>query len=218
MAVVSKDYESSVCEVRTMQNELISAGTITAVNEEYIEVRAKGGAMPMVHYNDQIKLHVFNYRLGLLVVSGKAYISNTQMLRLVDCIVLRDRERRNFYRVATSMPAYAAVTHRPTAGEVGLPPAVDEISVRVLNLSLGGALLETDQELVTGERLLLNLTLNKRQCSFQCQVGRGGPVEGTKKFHFGCRFTDARNRESSALCSYIFQMQRRLGGSMPNEE
>ena len=45
MLPIPQEYKSSICEIKTLENELIAAGIIREITDEYIEITAKSGTM-----------------------------------------------------------------------------------------------------------------------------------------------------------------------------
>mgnify|MGYP000892613451 CR=1 FL=1 len=99
------EYIASVCEIKTLANELVATGTIQEITPEYIEVSDKTGFMSITPYGIPVKMNVFNSKNGFRVLAGKVYTSNPKFLRIVDVITLLDCERRHFFRVEVNMIA-----------------------------------------------------------------------------------------------------------------
>ena len=66
-----------------------------------------------------------------------------------------------------------------------------DVSVRLLNCSASGCLLETDSRLEVGTVASLRLMLNGRELADQIVVVRCQPIEGAgRRFHVGARFLE----------------------------
>jgi hypothetical protein len=78
----------------------------------------------------------------------------------------------------------------PVAGDaVGV--LARDVSVRLLNCSASGCLLETDSRFDVGTIASLRLTLNDRDLVDQIVVVRCQPLEGASgRFHVGARFLE----------------------------
>ncbi|MEA5010175.1 MAG: PilZ domain-containing protein [Angelakisella sp.] len=204
MLPIPQEYKSSICEIKTLENELIAAGIIREITDEYIEITAKSGTMDIVRYGTPLKINVFNHKQGIRVLRGNAYISSVDFIRVVDVVTVLDHERRNFFRVSTNMSAFAQIWLEDADSD---PNSIESLNVKVKNLSLGGALIITDRELKSNQQMYLIINLDKQTCRFRCSVKR---IENNSKhgFMYGCKFYEAPDSETSALCAYIFKKQR----------
>lgn len=196
------EYKSSICEIKTLQNELLSTGVITAIDPEYVEISGKTGVMPLLRFRDEVKLSVFNHKYGFRVLSALVYISNRKFVRVFDTQSIMDYERRNFFRVDTKIFAEIQLLREPDTKE----PIPKQKAV-VCNLSLGGVLLLTKIELKEDEIIQLYLPINDMNCIFTCRVHR---VEQEKPDHWSCscEFFEYSDKQSNILCVYLFQCQR----------
>ena len=59
-----KDYEGSVCEIKTMENELIAIGKIKEISQKYIKINNEKKELQIVDYGTSIKVNVFNGKNG----------------------------------------------------------------------------------------------------------------------------------------------------------
>lgn len=196
------EYKSSVCEVKTLQNELLSTGIISAIEPEYLEISGKTGIMPLLRFRDEVKLSIFNPKYGFRVLNALVYISNRKFMRVFDAQTVLDYERRNFFRMDTNLPAEILLFR-----ESSLEDTLPKEEVIVSNLSLGGAKLLTKLELKEGELLQLHLLIDNISCVFTCRVHRV-EVRDDYTWLCGCEFLEYSDRQSNTLCSYLFQCQR----------
>lgn len=196
------EYKSSVCEIKTMQNELLSTGVITSITSEYLEISERTGSMPILRFRDEVKLSIFNHKYGFRVLSGLVYISNRKFLRVFDTSNILDYERRNFFRVDTDINA-EVMLFRESADNEPLPRE----KIRIRNLSLGGAMIQTITELESGEVFQLHLPINNKSCVFTCRVHRSYPKDNNY-WVCGCEFLEYSESQSDILCAYLFQCQR----------
>lgn len=205
MPLLPAEYINSICEVKTMSNDLFATGVISEITAEYIAIEDKSGSMTAARYGTELKVNVYNSRMGFRVLVGKVFISNDQFIRLVEVISLLDYERRHFFRVETNIRAHI----RPYTGRPDLKgnDGGERMKVMVKNLSLGGALILSDVELREGSKLVLELNLTRRSCAFSGIVRR--TVENDSGiFLYGCEFFDTSDLNTNALCAYVFQRQR----------
>lgn len=195
------EYKGSICELRTSRNEIIAAGTISDISEDYIEIAGRGGPMNRMAYGVDVKINVFNMKMGFRVLAGKVYISTAEFMRVSDIISLLDYERRHFFRVNTNVPAQMALT----APDKNTPEKFHE--VRVVNLSLGGAMVVCPVEFEAGAAVTIKFNLGGGSMAIRCNIKRVGETERKTRF-YGCQFLNLKNHEADALCAFIFQRQR----------
>jgi len=208
MISIPVEYKDSICEIKTMENELIAIGFIRDITPEYIEVVDKFENLSLIRYETQLKITIFNSKLGIRVLIGRVYISTIEFLRIVDVINLLDYERRSFFRVETKLLGHMRVTKKAQTGQA-LPEDPNAIQIKIKNLSLGGALIESQYPLETGDRVTITFKLNHWESVFECVIRRIKEVN-TDQTRYGCEFLNASPKQMNELCSYIFQRQREL--------
>lgn len=202
MLPIPLEYISSVCEVKTLENDLVCTGTINDVTDDYIEITDRTGKMPGVMYGLEVKVNIYNSKQGFRVVVGTVYTSSDQFIRLVDISNILDYERRHFFRVETKMFGYMKPAVRPMSED---EPEEERVTVR--DISLGGALIETENELHIGDRFKLRLNLAHNSVVFSCAVRRIKDSPESKHL-YGCAFDGYSDFQSNILCAYIFQRQK----------
>lgn len=198
MAALPESYVSSICEVKTPDNELVATGSIKAITEEYIEIRNKAIAKAQIGYGARVKVNVFNHKEGFRVMEGTVYLATSQFLRLIDTVALTNEERRQYFRVDTQI--HASIQRAKVT-----PMRVD---VNVRDLSLGGAQITSDVELAIGEQLFLCMKLGKLNCMLRSTVRRQLSNDEDGKMRFGLEFTGISDVQSSALSAFVMQIQR----------
>ncbi len=212
MFPIPLEYESSICEIKTKDNELISTGVIRRITPEYIEIADKFSTMSLIRYATEVKTNIFNSKLGFRVIVGKVYTSSTEFVRLTEVRSVLDYERRNFFRLELNLdakmiphvksPMYAPVHSGGSAAENG-----QFVRVLLKNLSLGGALIISEYPLGLRDHLLLRFRINRKECEFQSIVRRVEKINDDLSY-YGCEFLNVSQSQSNTLCAYIFQKQR----------
>lgn len=212
MLPLPTEYISSVCEIKTLSNELVATGTIRKITEEYIEVSDKTGLMPIAAYGTEVKINVFNSKSGFRVLAGKIYTSSLKSIRIMEIVSLLDLERRHFFRVDVNMSANVVPLKKKNEAEKEKPEdhkgkEIPAVHVTIRNLSLGGALFSTVENYETGDTISLRLKFDRNVFQFKGVVRRtGDSIHG--QMLYGCEFVDVPKAEANALCAYIFQCQR----------
>ncbi|MEM1485286.1 PilZ domain-containing protein [Oscillospiraceae bacterium PP1C4] len=208
MISIPLEYKDSICEIKTMENELIATGIIREITPDYIEIVDKFNNLSLVRYATQLKITIFNSKVGFRVIVGRVYTSTTEFLRIVDIINLLDYERRSFFRVETKLTGHMTVTEK-AENQQELAGKTDTINITIKNLSLGGALIASEYPLETGDKAAIGFKLKRKEMLFQCVVRR---IKEGNADHllYGCEFLNASQKQINELCNYIFQRQREL--------
>lgn len=211
MLPLPTSYLASVCEIKSLDNELIATGTIQKITQEYVEVSDKTGFMPIAPYGIPVKINVFNSKNGFRVLAGKVYTSSLRSIRIVEVITLLDCERRHFFRVKVNMHTQVRLLKERPKGVNGEDETKENIeksvAAEICNLSLGGILFTCKQDFQTGDGISVKLKIGHKAITFRGIVRR--TVETEKgKLLYGCEFTDVSEPAANALCAYIFQCQR----------
>lgn len=204
-AAITKEYEGSVCEIKSMENALIATGRIKEIAPKYIKIGNKNRDLQIVDYGTLIKVNVFNTKLGFRVLVGNVYTSKKGEMSLVSVVSLVDHERRNFFRVDMDLDAKAVYNKTP---EDRVPT---EVSVKIKDMSLSGIRFESSVNFEIDTLVLVEVSLTKlRTNSLQCRVVRQIEVGANEKPQYGCELIyDESNRDDTdTLCSFLFQKQR----------
>lgn len=124
--VIPSEYVSSICEIKTMNNNLVATGMVTEITEEYIEISIKSGVMTKIRYGSEVKINVFNSRLGFRVLVGSVYTSSRDFVTIMDIASILDYERRHFFRVDIDLKAEICILKQPEEPRKKLPGLDDE--------------------------------------------------------------------------------------------
>lgn len=221
MLPLPTEYISSVCEIKTLSNELVATGTIRKITEEYIEVSDKTGLMPIAAYGTEVKMNVFNSKSGFRVLAGKVYTSSLKSIRIMEVVSLLDLERRHFFRVEVNMSAYVILLKKKNQEAEKEKPEekpkeeldkqkgkeTPAVHATIRNLSLGGTLFSSTENYESGDIISIRLKFDRNVFQFKGTVRRtGDTIHG--QMLYGCEFMDVPKAAANALCAYIFQCQR----------
>lgn len=202
MAVIlEKGYVGALCEVHTLKNVLLAAGRICRIKGESLEITGDSNDMPIITYNTPVKITVYHAGSKLKVLVGQVYLSNHELLSIVDVINFVDYERRRYFRLDVSVSAYALVPVRE--GE----EATERLPVHIQNLSLCGLLLEGEYPWKQGDGIKLELPF----------CGLGVLVDGivrriqeqeSGRLAYGVEFIGLDDKTEQKICAFLFQKQR----------
>lgn len=198
---IVKDYEGSVCEIKTMDNDLIAIGKIQEINDKILRISSQKKELKVVDYGTLIKVNIFNADLGFRVIVGNVYTSTKGEISIASVLSLVNRERRNFFRV--DMDLNAKLIYNESAYRTR------EIHVKVLDMSLSGIRFQCNTIFNVGSQVSVSLCLNnQKNHSFPCKIVRSITNGEGEELQYGCEFTGSNEDASDALCSFLFQKQR----------
>lgn len=203
--VFPKEYEGSVCEIKTMENALIATGRIKDIAPKFIKIVNKNKDLQIVDYGTLIKINVFNTKLGFRVLVGNVYTSTKGEISIVSIVSLVDHERRNFFRVDMNLEAKALFRRN----EKERRPA--EVDVRIKDMSLSGIRFATTHQFEPDTLVIVEVVLTKRRpSSLQCRIIRQIGEQDGETHQYGCEliYDDSNHDATDALCSFLFQKQR----------
>lgn len=211
--VLQKEYESSVCEIKTMENALIATGRLKEIAPKYIKIANKNKDLMIVDYGTLIKINVFNAKLGFRVLVGNVYTSTKGEISIVSVVSLVDHERRNFFRVDMNQEAKAVFREKPTERRTM------ETKVTIKDMSLSGVRFESRYDFQPNTIVVIETILNKRHPSnLKCKVVRLIGERKNDRGQYGCElvYDDTNHDDTDALCSFLFLKQREFLNNSPS--
>ena len=203
-----KQYEGSICEVKTLKDMLLTSGRIEKIEEDTMEISDAPGPMPIIPYKTPVKIAMYNAVHGFKMMAGQVYISNKEYLKIVDILDFLDYERRQFFRVDIDASAELILpieTDRDETEE--LNAKIEKLPVRMRNISLCGLMFETDREFKKGDKLTVLMPLYKNsEEELAVVVQRFYERDG--KNYYGAEILNLDGRVEQLLCAYLFAQQR----------
>lgn len=189
-------------EVLTLDNRLTFVGRVDRFGNGAIVIReSRGGELPPVLYNKEIKLRFFQGQ-DSLVVHGKICGSSTTIWKLDRLESRSAKEQRAFFRQRISPNTKAMCARQDDSGK--------GTECQVLDISAGGMLIASHAEYQVGDQLLITdvrLAQPLDVFSFNCQVRRAGKRE-MGRIRYGCQFDTLPPKEQDRLLRAIFIVQR----------
>lgn len=228
-----EEWLGRLLEVLTDENKLIFMGHVTEVNDGEIRVEPKSGNTPPAMYNSKVKLRVMTADGVLSVASGNVCGTTVDFWRINELEGRKVEEKREYFRQSVNIPGElhrysnkAAPSQAKPAEERVMPYASGRMKVSprykkqetkapdltcyILDISGGGALVRTREELEVGDHIRLeNVTIanNKQPFNFDCYVMRKITDDSVWK-QYGCRFAGLSGKEEDRLLEAIFTAQR----------
>lgn len=208
MAVLTDEYKNSVCEIKSMRNDLLTTGRIYSINEDEIEfVHPEDDKMPLLPYNTPVKIGVFNSKHGFRMLAGTVFISTDLFLRVSNLKTLQDFERRGFFRTAVKLESRAYPMAVTKEGQETVQEEVRPYQILIEDISLSGLQLSCQETLEMGSALAVEVQIFKKKMMFHCRIMREAR-ESDHRHYYGCSFFDQTERQIDDLCYDLFQLQR----------
>lgn len=220
MLAIPQEYIGSLCEVKSLNNDLLAVGRIIKIDNEALELTGNDERMPLLQYRSPVKIFVHHSTLTTRILIGVVYLSTEKFARLEDVRPLQDFERRGAFRVNTNVTgrmtailndeeqaALDAVLARASDEEALEILARQSLEVKLADISLTGLRLRSPVPLVPGARYLVEFTLLDALITVGLRVQRLIQMPNGET-HYGCIFFDFSERQSDLLCRELFQLQR----------
>ncbi len=204
MLAISEKYIGSLCEIKTVENKLLSTGFIDQVTDDYVEIKYRDDVKLLLTPNIFVKVSVFNEKLGFKVLVGKVYVGTNDFIRIVEIISLMDFEKRDFFRI--NIYEHATLYIKPITVEETHYTKDPAIAVCLSNISLCGVYFKSIERFRQGDKLYLLLELSSGKVIFPCIVHRICE-EDDDVLGYGCEFIDYSQKQSDDLYRFIYEKQ-----------
>lgn len=198
MFCIDNGYRGSICEIRSNRNELLAVSVISEIGEDYIKVRAKGSRMRLFDCGMDLKISIYNHKLGLMVLICACLTSTRDELKVVDIYPIVNQERRTHFRVEAEI--IARISRDKTFEE--------SKKVVIKDISLCGLLIMTTDKIDIDEYKWIELNVDGRPMSFEFHVIREFYDDNSSVRKFGCEIDPGNGGDGDKLCAYIFKLQR----------
>lgn len=190
-----RQYVGSFAELSTMDNQLLTSGKITMVGEDVVEVTNGFHNISMRKEEGLVKLAIKSSSQPAVFMTGTVYLPTYDNYRLTNLNVISEGDKRSFFRLRVSDPVEISSSSS----------SVIDLAT-MLDLSLGGALLQSTVEYQPHEIINLSLAIKSERLQIHAEILRILPDEGY--FRYGVAFTKLPPKDSDILCNYIFQKQK----------
>lgn len=215
MVVLSDAYKNSVCEIKSVHNDLLTTGRIYSINGDNVEfVHPEDDKMPLIPYNTTVKIGVFNAKQGFCMLMGTVFISTDIFLRVTNIQTLQEFERRGFFRMRVNLPSKIYVLNQEASKEGKQALSQEEqdeamrpIMVNIEDISLSGIQVSLDQMLEIGTPFSVEVQIFKKKMMFHAKIKRMAR-EHNGRWFYGCAFFEQTERQIDDLCYDLFQLQR----------
>jgi len=200
------DCNGCVCEVKSVNNNLIASGTVNMLGEDDLEVLDASGHLPALNLDTKVKVLIHQKDGGVQVLAARVYTSQDVSLRLRDLESYAVYEQRRFFRLAIDHSA----TLMPPSGmkDAEGKPLPYRIPIRVKDLSLCGLMFETDRDFSIGDEMRITMTMvNNEMEVLNVAIRRKLPGKVSKNA-YGCEILRLSSRGEQRLNAYMLEQQQ----------
>ena len=84
------EYKTSMCEVRSKKNELLSKGEIFEIDEDFVSVIAKtGDELKVVKNGQPVRLNISGGKLGFAILVGIVSESSAKEMKITNTFIIK---------------------------------------------------------------------------------------------------------------------------------
>lgn len=200
--MLDQTYLNTVCELRTLENELLTKGKIIKVDSTFIEFSNDFGVDTITRYEKNVKVNIHHPINGLYVIEGVLYLPTMQFFRVVEFKTLSMKDQRNFFRVSTHLVATCSIVAK--SGSV-----VRTYECTINDISLGGVFVKTDATLPVKQTVLIAFAVNGHRIEVSGTVVRTRSI-GYPQIGYGIMFENLSNKDANVVCQYLFSKQKEI--------
>jgi len=200
--LIDEEYRFANCELRTINNDLLTKGKIIKIGSDFLEISNELGSTSLNRYEKRVKVIINHTYLESKVIEGDLYIPTMEFFRVIDTKTIMEKEQRNFFRVNVNIDAVAGV------GPRGGGP-IKKYPVIINDLSLNGALMITTTIIAQRAKIELTFEIDNNELILDGQVVRCR-LNSDNMYCYGIRFIDIDNANSNLICQYLFKKQKEV--------
>lgn len=191
--VLSDNFLGRKCEVTTMDNRIIGTGKINFIENNSVTIENTSGAMFPLAFNDMVKVLSFSEQNEMQTFIAKSYYSTPEFIKLFSATVIKTVNNRKHLRVPTKLEAVLYLEN-------------EKFPIKILDISVGGVLIESEQILKLGEVVQAEFIIQNNLLAEPCKVMRIIKQTGAL-YSYGVQFLSIDDSNSSKICTYVFNKQ-----------
>ena len=155
MFVVNYKYEGAECEIKTFSNKKIAIGKLYRAYADHLWIVTDEPLSLVEKYEDVfVKVDMIHREYGSLTVMGQLNIDKYDEIRVSDVELISEHNQREYYRVYYMRDAKLNLVDR--SGLLNM-----QFNTKIIDISLGGALIESTLQLPIGRELNLNVEIEE---------------------------------------------------------
>lgn len=199
-------YSGMRVEVTTFEGSLLFVAKLMNLRENTAELH-QYSEMPAAQETEPLRVRIRGYNdheRKAVYMEGTITPYINHIWRVEDLLVARIGNDRAFFRLSTNLDASITTFSGIMAGEK---------PCKLLNISVGGACIGSEQVFHKGDKFLLKVKLLEERppSAMFCQVLR--IIErGGSKFEYGCQFLELTDEDEGRITQNIFAAQRKQRG------
>lgn len=204
-----EDYAGIQAEVTDMEGRLLFTAKLLGLEEDHGDLHLLAGAPLSQELEEPLPVRLRGYSIrkskaayleGVIRPSGDERIWHVEKLTL-----LKLENDRSYFRMDVAMDASLTAVGRPGA---------EEEPCKLVDLSVGGVRIASQNQHQVGERLLISvdLTPGKAPSTILCQILR--IIGQERDYEYGCRFIDLNDADEDRIVQIMFALQRRQSGRL----
>lgn len=200
--LIAEEYRFSNCELRTLNNDLLTKGKIIKIGIDFLEISNELGSTSLSRYEKRIKVIINHAYLESKVIEGDLYIPTMEFFRIIDTKTVMEKEQRNFFRVNVNINAIVGIGPRG-GGPLKKYPVV------LNDLSLNGALMVSNTIIAQLAKIEILFEIDQHEFILDGQVVRCR-LNSDNLYCYGVRFIDIDNTNANLICQYLFKKQKEI--------
>lgn len=203
-----KEYNKSICEVRSLTNTLLATGTVRLVagSGDTMDILARTGYLPMLPMSTRVNVIVHNSQSGPKVLTGEIYISGEDMMRLRNVTARAQHDPRRYYRQAIDHSAF--LLFPPGAADREGAALPQRLPIRVKDISQCGLMFECENTFAVGDEFQINMTLLHNELELLHLIIRREVERPAGKKGYGCDIVDMSPRVEQRLTAFVMEEQQ----------
>lgn len=206
--LLPKEYNKSICEVRSLTNTLLATGIVRLVanSGDTLEIMSRSGYLPMLPMSTRVNVVVHNSQAGPKVLTGEVYISSEDMMRLRNVTARAEHDPRRYYRQTIDHSAF--LLFPPGATDRAGAALAQRIPIRVKDISQCGLMFECENTFAVGDELQINMTLLHNELEVLHLIIRREVERPAGKKGYGCDIVDMSPRVEQRLTAFVMEEQQ----------
>jgi len=146
--VINEEITGKSCEIFTLDNRLIGYGNISSFSHKDIVINCTSEYISLIR-NETVKISVSVSKLECRYFVARVHTLRGSTLKLLQTAVVKTINDREFYRISVNINAKLWDRNQKKS------------KMKILNISGGGLLIETDALLLVGDEIMVEFTLKE---------------------------------------------------------
>lgn len=181
------------CELLTIDNKLLGTGDIQSIQKSEVVVANTSNTAIPLKMNEMVKVKSVSETQENQTFLARVFFSIPEIVKLFNATIIQTVNKRQHFRVSAKLAA------KLLAHEKVFP-------VVILDISAGGLMVESLQELQIGDVVTVNFIAQETKFKEPCEIVRVIPGSGSTNT-YGVKFLSLSHSLSDKINSYVFTKQ-----------